>query len=249
MSNNNPYFPFHAIGFRCNPFRAVTDDEWVDIAVLPKPVAEIATKGFVNLQVLGEKGCGKTTTLLALAAQFKREGKRIAYEHIEEGRRQFTTEFGGLDVFLLDEAQRLSERERERLLAALSENGDGLHAVIGSHDDLTPFFARRDLPLTTVRYDTTTLAHLSAAIQGRLAYFALDADVPVTLSPEATRYLHETFGGDIRAVEMLLYEVFQRLRERGEIGVEMLSEEHHSGAGSRRSKSTRQSPAPSAAWS
>src|SRR3990172_8894817 len=70
----NPYFPFHALGFRCNPFRAVTDDEWVDIAILPEPVAEIAAKGFVNLQVLGEKGYGITTTLLAQAAQFKREG-------------------------------------------------------------------------------------------------------------------------------------------------------------------------------
>lgn len=223
MSNNSPYFPFHALGFRCNPFRAVTDDEWMDIAILPEPVAEIAAKGFVNLQVLGEKGYGKTTTLLALAAQFKREGKRIAYEHIEEGRSQFTTEFGGLDVFLLDEAQRLSERERERLLAALPENGDGLHAVLGSHDDLTPLFARRGLPLTTVRYDTTTLTHLAAVTHRRLTYFASGTDTPsVTLSPDAVRYLHTTFGGDIRETEMLLYEVFQRLRERGEITVEML---------------------------
>ena len=224
MSNNNPYFPFHALGFRCNPFRAVTDAEWVSVAILPDSVAEIIAKGFVHLQIIGEKGYGKTTTLLALAAQFKREGKRIAYEHIEEGRRQFTTEIGGLDVFLLDEAQRLSERERERLLAALSENGDGLHAVLGSHDDLTPLFARRGLPLTTVHHDTAPLAHLNVVIQRRLAYFALSGGAPgVTLSPEAVRYLHETFGGDIRAMEMLLYEVFQRLREKGEITVEMVA--------------------------
>lgn len=224
MPNSNSYFPFHALGFRCNPFRALADDEWAEVAILPEPVAQIVAKGFVHLQIVGEKGCGKTTTLLALTAQSRREGRLAVYEHIEEGQSQFNAEIGGLDLFLLDEAQRLSGPERERLLSSLSEGGIGLRLVISSHDDLTPFFARRSLPLTTVRYDTTTLAHLGAVIQRRLAYFALDADAPgVALSPEAARYLHITFGSDIRATEMTLYEVFQQLRERGEITLEMLT--------------------------
>jgi chromosomal replication initiation ATPase DnaA len=217
----NPYFPFHSLGFKCNPFRAVTDAEWLDIAILPDSLAETLLRGFVHLQLLGGEGHGKTTALLMLADRFRREGRRVVYEHIEIGQTEFVTPLDSLDIFLLDEADRLSAQERQRLLTALSADGRGLRSVLSSHEDLTQRFARSGLPLITLRFDTTTLTHVAAIIRRRLACFALDPDAPgVTVSPDAIACLHQTFGADVRAIEQTLYEVFQRRRERGEVGVE-----------------------------
>ncbi len=220
----HPYFPFHALGFRCNPFRAVTDEEWAELAVLPESLEAALAAGAVHLQILGQKGYGKTTALLALTARFKREGKQATYEHLEIGQTRFKTalaSFADLDVFLLDEVDRLSGAERKRLCAALSREGDGLRAVISSHEDLSPLFTRYRLPLTTLHFNSATLAHLETVIRRRLAYFALDpSQTPgLTLSTEAIAYLQQTYGGDLRAVELLLYEVFQGVKERGEIGI------------------------------
>ncbi len=229
----NPYFPFHALGFQCNPFRVLTDDEWADIAVLPDAVELVVTPGFVHLQVLGALGHGKTTTLLGLAARFRREGKRVAYEYLPEGQSQFHTGLSGLDVFLLDETQRLSRSERDRLLSAaptlpkVSNLREGLQLVVSSHDDLALLFAKRGLSLTTAHLDKAASPdHLSAVLERRLSYFALDKNAPgVTLTSDAVRYLHEAFGGNLRAMQYFLYEVFQRIKSRGAITADYLRAE------------------------
>jgi hypothetical protein len=229
----NPYFPFHALGFQCNPFRVLADDEWADIAVLPGAVESAVTAGFVHLQVLGALGRGKTTTLLGLAARFRREGNRVAYEYLPEGQSQFHTSLSGLEAFLLDETQRLNQSERDRLLSAaqtlpkVRNLREGLQLVVSSHDDLAPLFAKRGLPLTTVHLEeTAALDHLGAVLERRLSYFALDKNAPgVTLTPDAVRYLHETFGGNLRAMQYFLYEVFQRLKGKGAISADYLRAE------------------------
>ena len=73
----NPYFPFHALGYQGNPFRAVTDDEWVALAILPDSIETVVNHP--HLQILGDKGHGKTTTLLALAARFQKQNQVVAY--------------------------------------------------------------------------------------------------------------------------------------------------------------------------
>jgi hypothetical protein len=137
------YFPFHALGYRSNPFRALTDEEWADIVVLPGVVIEAAS-GAGHLQILGELGHGKTSTLLGLAQQFRRSGLSVAYEYLPIGHDSFTSTLTSLDVFLLDEVQRLRPNERRRLLAATAS---GLRLVVGSHEDLTPLFNRADPPI------------------------------------------------------------------------------------------------------
>ncbi|MBI3243991.1 MAG: ATP-binding protein [Chloroflexi bacterium] len=220
----NPYFPFHALGFRCNPFRVVTDDEWAEIAVLSGAVESAVAAGFVHLQVLGALGHGKTTTLLGLAARFRQDGKRVVYEYLPEGQTQFHASLSGLEVFLLDEAQRLNRGERDRLLSAAQQARGGLTLVMSSHDDLAPLFAKRGLSLTTAHLDKAASPdHLSAVLEQRLSYFALDNNAPgVILTPDAARYLHETFGGNLRAMQYFLYEVFQRLKSKGAITADYL---------------------------
>jgi hypothetical protein len=202
------YFPFHTLGFRSNPFRALTDEEWADIVVLPQTVLDAAAGGR-HLQVLGELGHGKTSTLLGLAQQFRHAGRRVTYEYLPIGYHTFTSPLTGLEVFLLDEVQRLRPAERRRLLAAASA---GLRLILGSHEDLAPLFSGAGLSLASVRLDESAPVQLTAILARRLAYFALPGAQPgVTLDPSAVAYLEAKFGANRRAVDHFLYEVFQRL--------------------------------------
>lgn len=206
----NPYFPFRDLGYRCNPFRAVSDEEWAGLAIVPAAVeAALAER---HVQILGDKGHGKTTTLLALAERFRRAGQRAAYEHLEIGQDQFTSDPAGLDVCLLDETQRLKRSERERLLkrACLPR------LILAGHEDFTPWFNRFGLALATVRFDKYPPEHIAAVVARRLEFFSLDgAAAPAGVSPAAIQYLQAAFGGDVRAMEQVLYEGFEQMRLAG----------------------------------
>lgn len=215
----DPYFPFHALGFRSNPFRALTDEEWADIVVLPQSVLDAAASAD-HLQILGEMGRGKTSTLLGLAQQSRRAGRLAAYEYLTIGQDSFNTPLPGLNVFLLDEAQRLRASERRRLLAAAQAN---VRVILGSHEDLTPLFAAAGLRLSTARLDNFGPAHLAAVLERRLAAAALpNAASLVTLDPSGLAYLTATFGTNLRGIERFLYEVFQRLEMPSPLTVESL---------------------------
>jgi hypothetical protein len=204
----DPYFPFQALGFRSNPFRALTDDEWAEIVVLPAGLVAAAAAGHV--QVLGEMGHGKTSALLGLARRFRLAGQKVAYEYLALGQETFKTAPAGLDVFLLDEAQRLRSSERRRLLAA------GPRLVLGSHEDLVDLFAGAGLRLGSVRLEGLTLAELETLLERRLAAARMPAaPAAVTFDATGLAYLQSEFGGDLRAMERFLYEVFQSLETPG----------------------------------
>ncbi len=203
------YFPFEALGLRRNPFGALTREEWADVAVLPAPVRELLARGFDHLQLLGARGRGKTTHLLALARHFTEAGERVAYERLPPGQRRYQTDLAGLDRFLLDEAQRLDPRARGRLLRAAR---GGLRLALGSHTDLRRAFARHGLALTIRQIaQAASPDHLAAILARRVAWFALDDPPRVSFSPGAVAYLHRVFGDDLRAIENHLYHVFQAL--------------------------------------
>jgi hypothetical protein len=189
--------------------------------VLPHAVLEAAS-GANHLQILGELGHGKTSTLLGLAQQFRRAWCRVAYEYLPIGHDSFTSMLSSLDVFLLDEVQRLRPDERGRLLAAATA---GLWLVVGSHEDLDPLFTGASLPLSTVRLDKAAPNHLAALLARRLAAAALpNSPLSVTFDPGALDYLEATFGSNLRAMEHFLYEVFQRLDAPGVLTAEALRE-------------------------
>jgi chromosomal replication initiation ATPase DnaA len=218
----NTYFPFHALGLRCNPFRALTEEEWGDLALLPAEL--LALDPAAHVQILGERGHGKTSLLMGLAAHGRRRGKKLAYEYLAAGQNEFKTSLAGLDVFLLDEAQRLKGRERGRLLAEILSSDRAPRLILSSHADLAPWFARRHLNLASLRLTAAGVDHLRAVVERRLAYFALPGGPGVTLAPEAFNYLHRRFGGNLRAVEQLLYEACQQLTGPGEITAARLAE-------------------------
>lgn len=216
------YFPFLALGFCGNPFRRLTDDELAAVAVLPDGLLRLARNSSDHLQILGAQGRGKSTCLRALATIFRRDRLRAIYEYIPVGRNSFSTSLDGLDVFLLDEAQRLKVHEWTRLLAAVS-NRDCLRLVVGVHDDMTPLFSRHCLPLATIHIDSITSPYLQAVLNRRLALLALDDPPAITFSADAVRYLRDAFGSDLRGVERFLYEVFQSKPPPGRLTSAMLA--------------------------
>lgn len=212
-----PFFHFPHIGYRRNPFGALTDAEWADIAVLPPAIECILADGFDHLQLLGPMGIGKSTTLLALQAEFHRrsaeivdDSEKIVYEYLPEGQRYFVTDTSELHVFLLDEAQRLNWWQRRKLLKAASR----VQLIISSHEDLTLLFAKKRLSLTSV--DLTggmDEGWITAVLHKRLSYFAIPHHPHATLTPAAITYLIETFGQNLRQMEYFLYEVWQQLED------------------------------------
>jgi hypothetical protein len=202
--------------------------EWTAVAFIPPVVQQILDNGFTHLQLLGPAGSGKTTTLLKLTEHFAGQGQRVVYEYLPEGQNHFETNLADVDLFVLDEAQRLNRRERKRWLAAgTSVRGTDVPFIFSSHEDLTRLFGGRrpsaGRPLQTVHVgDAVTLAHYQSWIEQRLAYFALP-DVPrVTLSTAVIAHLYQSYGQEMREAEYFLYELFQRDWPPHEIELEEL---------------------------
>ena len=204
-------FPFHALGCRRNPFGSLTMAEWTAVSMPPPTLQAAWAQNPPVLQLLGEKGCGKTSALFWLLAQLEAEGAPAAYEHLPEGARRFTMELAGLDGFVLDEAQRLSWREKRRLV---KERPSRL--ILSSHQDLTRWFRRRGTLVVSVNLEhEVTLAQVTAVLHRRLDTFALDGRPRLTLSDDAIQFLHKQFSPDLRAMEFFLYEVWQDQIEPG----------------------------------
>ena len=213
------YFPHRAIGYACNPFRALSIDEEAALAVLPPAVLDAFEGSSAHLQILGERGRGKSATLLGLAAHAESGGLRVAYEYLPEDADRFQADLATLDLFVLDEAQRLGRRERSRLLDAASGK---LRLVVSSHANLSAAFARQRLPLQTIRLGGLGAEHARSVIERRLEQFALGDRPRATLASDAFAWLAATFGDDLRATITLLYEVFQALSEPVAVDAERL---------------------------
>ncbi|MCW3059201.1 MAG: hypothetical protein JWQ02_1022 [Capsulimonas sp.] len=204
MGRASTPFPFHALGYRCNPFRVLSDEEWGEIALLSEPT-RMALAGNSHVQILGRRGRGKSTALRGFVHAVRASGASVAYEYIPPGRHQFLTSLDGLEIFALDEAQRLFPSECLRLASAAKRHGTRL--ILGSHADFR-FFLK---PLVTVSLDSPNPEHFAAALQRRLDYFALPDAPCAALSPEALRWLIDCYRSDLRGAEHLLYEALPRL--------------------------------------
>lgn len=206
-------FPFHALGYRRNPFGSLTEAEWTAVGVLPPPiVAALETER--HLQLLGPKGSGKTSALLTGAVRLREEGKTVAFAHLAQGERRYQIDLDGADVFCLDEAQRLAWWARLWLLGRVRWGKRPLRLIISSHRDLSPAFHRWGLPLASFSLPALVdAAHWQAVIKRRLHYFSRPqfGKTPVTPTPDAINWLYEQFGADLRAGEWFLYEVWQQL--------------------------------------
>jgi hypothetical protein len=212
------YFPFDQLGLRGNPFQTLTQSEWAALALLPASVRAAWARGD-DLQIVGEKGYGKTTLLLGLAARARREGRTAAYERLPEGKRHFDMPGAAQDVFLLDEAQRL-DRSGRRLLRSMPTR---VQLVIGSHTDLRPELTDSGRVPTSIRLGNLEAAHLAEILQRRLRHFSRDESTGFCFTESAVAYLLSKFGANQRAMGALLYEYFPRLPAPGPIEANALA--------------------------
>lgn len=201
------FFPLRPAGFASNPFRVLTEEELAEVAVLPAELlAALGEPGGPHVQLLGDAGRGKSTTLLGAAARLRREGARVAVEYLPVGVSRFSTPTRGLDAYVLDEAQRLSPRERRRLFGGARA---GTRLLLGSHEDMTTAFDRAGLPLRSVLIESLGGGHFRAALLARIEHAAVSSGEHATLAPDALDWLRERFGTDLRSAERFLYGVYQ----------------------------------------
>jgi hypothetical protein len=214
-------FPYEKLGFSGNPFRVLTDDEWADIAVLPDDIQSVLESG-AHLQIMGQMGRGKSTTLRGINRKLQRQGLRAEFEYIPQHHHRFKTTLSTIpDVFLLDEAQRLWWWERARLLGTIRQHD--IRLMVSSHADLTMWFEWWRLPLTTISVETMSPDQLARALNQRLNFFRIGTDQTTSFTDDAVEWLESQFGSDRRAMERFLYEVFQSLQSPQSITADLLS--------------------------
>lgn len=197
------YFPFHRIGFHCNPFRALRPEEWSQVVVLPAEILAPLEQDHLHIQILGEAGHGKTAALRGIETHLTSRNYKVDYEYLGPGERRLRRRPERSMVFLLDEAQRLGWRSRRALEHAARR---GTRLIWSSHQDLTDTLRKLDGELRTIRL---TRPDLSAIVQRRLEYFSHEATPAISFSGPAITYLEREFEGNARAALAFLYEFFQ----------------------------------------
>lgn len=202
------------MGYRRNPFGALSAEEWTAVVYVGAGLRPFLQMPPQNLQLLGAKGCGKSSSLLKIADYFRGQGVRVAYEYLPEGQHHFVTDLTAVELFVLDEAQRLSWRERRRWLAT------AVGHIFSSHQNLAPLLAAKGIAVQTVQVEgVASPEHYEGWIGQRLAYFALPGVAQVRLTQTAVRQLYYQFGADLREAEYFLYELFEREWPAGQIDV------------------------------
>ena len=201
--------PFENLNLRRNPFGELTNDQRVQLAFvdLDSSLAhlngEVLDKKVKNaaVQIVGEKGYGKSTHLLSIATHFAGS----AYVYIAEGERATVPPFG--DPLIIDEAQRLSLWQRFILFRT------SRRLVLGTHRDFSCQLKRAGRDVLTLSADRqTTPKRIAEILNARIhAVRRSDGDIPRITNATALELFHR-FGPDIRSIQSSLYDVFQELR-------------------------------------
>jgi hypothetical protein len=212
------YFPSWRMGYRSNPFRSLTPQEWSDLAMLPEGLSSLIDSPPPLLQILGAQGAGKTSVLLALERTLHDQGWYVTYEYLPPGSNQVQSDLTQLQVYLLDEAQRLSPRATQRLFARMHPiRGTARHLVFSTHEDLSRYTAKMGLPMETFHLGQHSRNFTLSLIERRLGYFERSGFRGTRIVPDALDLLISACGSDLRKLEGLLYEVYQGWDAEGPI--------------------------------
>ncbi len=197
--------PFEHLNLRRNPFGEFSSEDRTQLAIVDLKAAldhlQAAAKKLPPvLQVTGEKGFGKTTHLLAIAACFP----EAAYVHIPEGEHRTIPEIG--EPLLIDEAQRLTLWQRLWLFRSRRT------LVLGTHRDFTSELKRAGrsvLTLDAARH--TTPERIEQILNDRIRSVRRSSDSIPTVTTATANTLFGLYGSDLRRIQHHLYEMFQNL--------------------------------------
>ena len=194
--------PFFHLNLRRNPFGELTAAERTRLAIVECDAALQHLKSPRSvIQVVGERGYGKTTHLLALAAQFPEN----AYVHIPEGQHAAIPAQG--EPLLIDEAQRMTRVQQWKTF--LSQR----RLVLGTHSDFEPALRRAGRPVLTIAANQFTDAtRVQNLLNARIESVRRDAGSIPQISEATAAELFKQYGSDIRSIEHSMYLTFQQLR-------------------------------------
>lgn len=208
------FFPFHRLGLTKNPFGTLTHEEWVAVTLPPPALVSVIQSGFRHLQVIGERGHGKSTALLWLCDYLTNHGKQTAYERLPKWHFNYHTDISALDVFALDEAQRLFILNQQRLF----HQAQGKTLIIGTHISWQRAFRLHRWDVTTIHIaDHITRDFVQQLLHKRLTVLATEQGAQLYFDDSAVNYLWERWGNQLRGMEWFLYHCLQTQRETGAI--------------------------------
>lgn len=201
-----PSLPFAHLNLRRNPFGELSIAEWTALAdVDVSQILHALEQPQAAVQLIGDKGFGKTTHLLALRARCESAG----YVHIPEGERRAVPT--GSPV-LIDEAQRLTVRQRWLLFRS------SVPVVLGTHRDFENALQRSGRHVLTVHVEKQTDSdRLHRILNTRIAAVRRNSGAIPTVSRSTVDQLMARFGPNIRQIIHELYARTQRLSEVAEL--------------------------------
>jgi hypothetical protein len=197
--------PFEHLNLRRNPFGELSAEVRTQLAIVElKAALDHLQSGYRKrppvLQVIGDKGFGKTTHLLSIATHFP----SASYIHIPEG------EYANIPVdgepLLIDEAQRLTLWQRLWLFRSRRT------LILGTHRDFRQHLTwagRAVLTLDAARH--TTPERVEQILNDRIRSVRRSSDSIPTVTRATAGTLFTLHGNDLRSIQHHLYEVFQSL--------------------------------------
>ena len=195
-----PRSPYARLNLRRNPFGELTRQERAELAVVDvdRWLGEL-TQDRTALQFLGPCGHGKTTHLLALGRMLP----EAVYVYLpEDGPLPHVP---AIRPLLLDEAQRLRLRQREQVFA------QGGPLLVASHEDHTRELSRAGYRVVTEHVARAADPQRLQRLLNRRIDASRAGSGPVPWIGQACAIdLHRRFGADIRQIERVLYDEFQR---------------------------------------
>ncbi len=194
--------PFFHLNLRRNPFGELTTAERTRLAIVECDAALQHLKSPRSvIQVVGERGYGKTTHLLAIAAQFAEN----AYVHIPEGQRAAIPAQG--EPLLIDEAQRMTFMQRWQTFRSQRR------LILSTHTDFEQALRQSGRRVLTITADHfTDASRVQNLLNARIEFARRNAGPVPTVSHLTATELFRQFGSDIRSIEHSMYLTFQELR-------------------------------------
>lgn len=198
---------FAHLNLRRNPFGELSAEERTELAITdvedvrsfleqpghPRPPA---------VQVIGEKGRGKTTHLLALFRRFP----EACYTWLPEGE-TVTIRTDGEPIFV-DEAQRLTRRQQKTLW------GISKRLILGTHRDFEHSLRQAGrIVMTIAAEQQTSPERVHEIVNSRIRLFRRCSGAVPEVSLNVAEQLCERYGSDLRAMLGCLYEHFQSMKD------------------------------------
>ena len=204
-----PHFPYSHLNLCRNPFGEATTKERITLAVADTDEMRLAfQQPKTAIQLIGKRGRGKTSHLLALKRELLAHDDRDAcYVRLRD---QFW--IPPSKYLLLDEGELLFRRPFWRLRRVTS-------LAISTHRDWSRALQALGFSVRTIQIGISNPTRLKQVFEKRLEWSRKNSGPLPVITTKTTGRLIERFGDDIRAMEAALYDSIQAMGELGHVEV------------------------------